>query len=180
MYSEWKPGSWRDKPAEQLPVYKNQNALKDAENTLRRQPPLVFAGEARNLKDALAGIAAGHGFLLQGGDCAESFDECTSDNVVQKLKILLQMSLVLVHGVKGPLAQGNLLLDRLLGAEVRIVSEIDHMQHLAPYLREAVDAAEAARAAELAESFEESPDRLAYTFRLRHDEEEARRLWSTF
>lgn len=105
MYTEWKPGSWRDKPAEQLPVYKDQNALKEAESTLRRQPPLVFAGEARNLKDSLAGIAAGHGFLLQGGDCAESFAEFSSAKIRDSFRLLLQMAVVMTFAGAMPVVK---------------------------------------------------------------------------
>ncbi len=72
---KWSPESWRQKPIVQVPDYPNADALRDIEAKLASFPPLVFAGEARDLKKALAGIAAGNGFLLQGGDCAESFLE---------------------------------------------------------------------------------------------------------
>ena len=98
--SIWSPTSWREKPILQQPTYPNQEDLKQTLDTLKGYPPLVFAGEARSLKKALGDVAHGQAFLLQGGDCAESFDECTAEPIANKLKILLQMSLVLVHGLK--------------------------------------------------------------------------------
>ncbi|MBM3513537.1 MAG: 3-deoxy-7-phosphoheptulonate synthase, partial [Alphaproteobacteria bacterium] len=73
--AKWNRDSWRSKPIEQVPTYLDQAALNAAETTLRSYPPLVFAGEARRLKTALARVAEGKAFLLQGGDCAESFAE---------------------------------------------------------------------------------------------------------
>ena len=78
---KWSPESWRLKPILQVPDYPDQGILRDVEAKLATYPPLVFAGEARDLKKSLAGIAAGNGFLLQGGDCAESFLEHRADNI---------------------------------------------------------------------------------------------------
>ena len=75
MPAPWTPDSWRSKPISQVPTYPDQAALEEVEASLRDFPPLVFAGEARELKKQLAEVAAGEGFLLQGGDCAESFEE---------------------------------------------------------------------------------------------------------
>ncbi|HZC97481.1 MAG TPA: 3-deoxy-7-phosphoheptulonate synthase, partial [Bradyrhizobium sp.] len=75
MSERWTPDSWRAKPVLQVPDYPDAKALADVEAQLATFPPLVFAGEARNLKKALARVAAGEAFLLQGGDCAESFAE---------------------------------------------------------------------------------------------------------
>ena len=75
MPERWTPDSWRSKPIQQVPDYPDRQALADVEKQLASFPPLVFAGEARNLKKALARVAAGQAFLLQGGDCAESFAE---------------------------------------------------------------------------------------------------------
>src|SRR5262245_28112125 len=77
----WSPDSWRNFPAQQMPVYEDPAALEAAEARLRRYPPLVFAGEARRLKASLARVADGGAFLLQGGDCAESFADFTANNI---------------------------------------------------------------------------------------------------
>ena len=79
--AKWSPDSWRAKPAAQMPEYPDARALADVEAQLASFPPLVFAGEARNLKRALAQVAAGEAFLLQGGDCAESFAEHGANNI---------------------------------------------------------------------------------------------------
>ncbi len=99
---EWSPGSWRSKPAAQQPVYASQAGLALAVSRLASLPPLVTTWEIELLKTQLAEAARGERFLLQGGDCAEQFDECTANTITNKLKILLQMSLVLVHGCKKP------------------------------------------------------------------------------
>src|SRR5919109_5356347 len=81
MSERWTPESWRKKPIVQVPDYPDRQALAEIERQLATFPPLVFAGEARNLKKALGRVAAGEGFLLQGGDCAESFNETSANNV---------------------------------------------------------------------------------------------------
>ena len=100
--NDWQPGSWQALKASQQPSYTNDAQLKSAIERLSSLPPLVTSWEVEALKEKLAEAQHGEAFLLQGGDCAESFEECTSDNVVQKLKILLQMSLVLATGLKKP------------------------------------------------------------------------------
>jgi len=95
---EWTPSSWREKPVTQQPNYPDAAALERAMAELHRLPPLVSSWEIENLKQQLAAAASGEMFLLQGGDCSESFDDCESDAIASKLKILLQMSLVLVQG----------------------------------------------------------------------------------
>ncbi len=102
MVGDWSPESWRGMPIRQVPEYPNEAALADAEARLTRYPPLVFAGEARNLKDRLAEAAAGRAFLLQGGDCAESFAEFHPDNIRDTFRVLLQMAVVLVFGARLP------------------------------------------------------------------------------
>jgi len=97
MVTNWSPESWRGKPAEQMPVYADAAALNAAEETLAQYPPLVFAGEARDLKAQLAEAAAGRAFLLQGGDCAESFAEFHANNIRDTFKVLLQMTVVLMY-----------------------------------------------------------------------------------
>jgi len=96
----WAPDSWQRKPAAQQPTYPDPAALERVLAQLRKLPPLVSSWEIENLKSQLAGAAAGQRFLLQGGDCSESFAECESSAIASKLKILLQMSLVLVQGGK--------------------------------------------------------------------------------
>ena len=98
--TDWTPDSWRDKPTLQQPVYPDPAALARALGELAALPPLVTSWEIEVLKGQLAEAARGERFLLQGGDCAESFEECRSEVIASKLKILLQMSLVLVHGGK--------------------------------------------------------------------------------
>ena len=95
MPGTWTPASWRGLPIRQMPVYPDQAALEAAERTLRGFPPLVFAGEARRLRAALAQVADGGAILLQGGDCAESFAEFNANNIRDTFKVLLQMAVVL-------------------------------------------------------------------------------------
>jgi len=101
--SPWSPSSWRRKTAAQQPVYASPDTLHGVLVELSQLPPLVTALEIENLKVQLAEASQGRRFLLQGGDCAESFAECTADAIANKLKILLRMSLVLVHGSHKPL-----------------------------------------------------------------------------
>ncbi|MDF1733029.1 MAG: 3-deoxy-7-phosphoheptulonate synthase class II [Minwuia sp.] len=103
--TNWTPQSWQEKPARQMPDYADKAALDDVEARLRRNPPLVFAGEARNLKSRLAEVAAGRAFLLQGGDCAESFAEFHADNIRDTFKVLLQMAVVLTYGAQLPVVK---------------------------------------------------------------------------
>jgi 3-deoxy-7-phosphoheptulonate synthase len=100
MTGDWAPTSWQAKAAAQQPVYPDPEALKRALAHLARLPPLVTSWEIENLKQQLAAATRGERFLLQGGECSESFDDCESAAIASKLKILLQMSLVLVQGGK--------------------------------------------------------------------------------
>jgi len=95
MRAPWSPDSWRSKPIVQVPEYPDKAQLAEVEAKLATFPPLVFAGEARQLKKELAGVAAGNGFLLQGGDCAESFLEHRADNIRDFFRVFLQMAVVL-------------------------------------------------------------------------------------
>ena len=97
MPAPWSPDSWRSKPIVQVPEYPDQSALAAIEEQLAAFPPLVFAGEARNLKASLADVANGQGFLLQGGDCAESFAEHHADNIRDFFRVFLQMAVVLTY-----------------------------------------------------------------------------------
>src|SRR5579863_3479952 len=105
MTQNWTPQSWRDLPIRQVPGYADEAALRRVEDTLHHFPPLVFAGEARRLKERLADVAAGKAFLLQGGDCAESFAEFHPDNIRDSFKVLLQMAVVLTFGAGCPVVK---------------------------------------------------------------------------
>ena len=96
----WKPDSWRSRIAGQQPLYPDAAAVERTLAEISRLPPLVTWGEVDKLREQLAEAQRGERFVLQGGDCAESFDDCTAEPIANKLKILLQMSLVLVHGLK--------------------------------------------------------------------------------
>ncbi|MDH4167360.1 MAG: 3-deoxy-7-phosphoheptulonate synthase, partial [Gammaproteobacteria bacterium] len=99
---EWSPSSWTSRPAQQQPSYRDPVALKHAVDSLGRLPPIVVSWEVEALRQQIAEAQRGERFLLQGGDCAESFADCDSGQIARKLKILLQMSLVLLHGMKKP------------------------------------------------------------------------------
>jgi len=101
----WTPDSWRAKPISQVPAYPDQAALAEAERQLSTFPPLVFAGEARDLKTRLAAVARGEAFLLQGGDCAESFAEHGADHIRDFFRVFLQMAVVLTHGASKPVVK---------------------------------------------------------------------------
>lgn len=101
----WKPDSWQARKAVQLPVYRDAAALASTIAELGRLPPLVTSWEIEALKARLAQAQQGRAFVLQGGDCAETFADCSSENIVQKLKILLQMSMVIVAGLKRPVVR---------------------------------------------------------------------------
>jgi 3-deoxy-7-phosphoheptulonate synthase len=103
--TNWAPDSWQSAEARHLPRYADAEALADAEATLAGYPPLVFAGEARALKADLAEVAHGHGFLLQGGDCAESFAEFSPNNIRDTFRVLLQMAVVLTFASKRPVVK---------------------------------------------------------------------------
>jgi 3-deoxy-7-phosphoheptulonate synthase len=103
--TDWTPDSWRSRPAAQQPVWPDGAALKRAHTELAGLPPLVFAGEARRLTAALGEAAAGRAFVLQAGDCAESFAEFSADAIRDKLKVVLQMAVVLTYGAGVPVVK---------------------------------------------------------------------------
>jgi 3-deoxy-7-phosphoheptulonate synthase len=124
MTDPWSPDRWRSRPASQLPEYADQTALADVERRLRTCPPLVFAGEARRLQEELARVARGEAFLLQGGDCAESFAEFHPDTIRDTFRVLLQMAVVLAFGAKSPVVKvgrlaGQFAKPRSAGTETR-------------------------------------------------------------
>jgi 3-deoxy-7-phosphoheptulonate synthase len=103
--TDWHPATWQRLDAAQQPSYPDQAALERAVAELSRLPPIVTSWEIDGLRDLIARAQRGEGFVLQGGDCAESFDDCTSESIVAKLKILLQMSLVMLYGLKKPVVR---------------------------------------------------------------------------
>src|SRR5579872_6591094 len=102
---KWSPDNWRALPIVQVPRYPDAGALAEVEAQLASFPPLVFAGEARNLKRALAQVAAGQAFLLQGGDCAESFAEHGANNIRDFFRLFLQMAVVLTYAAASPVVK---------------------------------------------------------------------------
>src|ERR1700728_1114242 len=105
LNQRWTSDSWRTKPIAQAPVYADRAALAEAERQLAGYPPLVFAGEARKLKKALGKAAAGDSFLLQGGDCAESFGEHSADNIRDFFRVFLQMAVVMTFAAASPIVK---------------------------------------------------------------------------
>ena len=103
--ADWTPGSWRYRQALQQPTYANAEELEGVLNELHALPPLVTSREVVNLRQQIADAQDGRRFLLQGGDCAETFDDCTPEVISNRLKVLLQMSLVLVHGLRTPVVR---------------------------------------------------------------------------
>jgi len=103
--TSWHPASWQSRKAAQQPQYEDPDALAKVVAELARLPPIVVSWEVENLRERLAAAQRGEGFLLQGGDCAESFLECESDRIAKQLKVLLQMSLVLLSGMKRPVVR---------------------------------------------------------------------------
>ena len=103
--SEWQKTSWRQKPRVQMPDYTDEADLNAVEAQLSKYPPLVFAGEARALKRHLAAAGRGEAFLLQGGDCAEAFDQFSADAIRDTFKVMLQMAMVLTYGAKVPVVK---------------------------------------------------------------------------
>jgi 3-deoxy-7-phosphoheptulonate synthase len=103
--TNWQKSDWRKKPRVQMPDYLDESALNAVEGRLASYPPLVFAGEARKLRDELAAVSRGDAFLLQGGDCAESFAEFSADGIRDTFKVMLQMAMVLTYGAKVPVVK---------------------------------------------------------------------------
>ena len=103
--TDWQTSDWRKKPRVQMPDYLDEGALNSVEGRLASYPPLVFAGEARKLRGELAAVSRGEAFLLQGGDCAESFAEFSADGIRDTFKVMLQMAMVLTYGAKVPVVK---------------------------------------------------------------------------
>src|ERR1700688_1814374 len=105
MAERWTPEGWRSRPILQMPEFPNRAALAEVEKQLASFPPLVFAGEARNLTKALGKVAAGNAFLLHGGDCAESFAEHGANNIRDFFRLFLQMAVVLTYAGASPVVK---------------------------------------------------------------------------
>src|SRR6201984_1962509 len=105
MAEAWNPATWRGKPIQQVPEYSNAAQLASVEARLKTYPPLVFAGEARNLMSSLAQVAEGKAFLLQGGDCAESFAEFSANNIRDTFCVFLSMATVLTFAANLPVVK---------------------------------------------------------------------------
>jgi 3-deoxy-7-phosphoheptulonate synthase len=105
MHQAWTPSSWLERPARQQPVWPDADQLHTALKTLAGFPPLVFAGEARSLQSSLAQVVAGNAFLLQAGDCAETFEEFSADNIREKLRVILQMAVVMTYSMGVPVVK---------------------------------------------------------------------------
>ena len=102
---KWTLNSWRNHPVKHIPEYENKKELNMVLDKIRNFPPLVFAGETRTLKNQLADVVDGKAFLLQGGDCAESFAEFHPDNIRDTFKVILQMSLVMTYSASTPVVK---------------------------------------------------------------------------
>ncbi|MGB2932370.1 MAG: 3-deoxy-7-phosphoheptulonate synthase class II [Methyloceanibacter sp.] len=159
MAPRWSPESWRSKPIEQAPVYPDPAGVVEVERQLASFPPLVFAGEARELKAKLARVAAGEAFLLQGGDCAESFAEHRADSIRDFFRVLLQMAVVLTYAGGSPVVK----LGRIAGqfAKPRSAStEIQDGQELPSYRGDIVNGIEFTEAARVPD-----PQRMLMAYR---------------
>src|SRR3569623_1119239 len=119
MAAKWAPDSWRTKPISQMPEYQDQAKIANVEERLRGYPPLVFAGEARRLTEALGQVAEGKAFLLQGGDCAESFAEFSANTIRDTFRVLLQMAVALTFAGAMPVVK----MSRLVGQFTKPRSE---------------------------------------------------------
>ncbi|MEZ5247884.1 MAG: 3-deoxy-7-phosphoheptulonate synthase [Ilumatobacteraceae bacterium] len=105
MAKDWSPSSWHAHTANQQPDWPDEGDLDRALKQIGSYPPLVFAGEARSLQSSLAKVAAGNAFLLQAGDCAESFEEFSAVNIREKLRVILQMAVVLTYSLGVPVVK---------------------------------------------------------------------------
>ena len=129
MSMRWTPDSWRQKPVVQMPTdYPDMAALGRVEDELRALPPLVFAGEARRLTAKLAEVEAGKAFLLQGGDCAESFKEFSTDNIRDTFRLILQMAVVLTFAGRKPVVKVGRIAGQFAKPRSSAVEQIDGVE----------------------------------------------------
>ena len=132
----WAPDSWRTRPAAQQPVWPDEAELKRAHATLAALPPLVFAGEARHLTRALGEAAGGRAFVLQAGDCAESFTDFSADAIRDKLKVILQMAVVLTYGAGVPVIKLGRIAGQFAKPRTSPTEEAVSYTHLDVYKRQ--------------------------------------------
>ena len=125
MSERWTSDSWRQRPAKHIPTYPDAQALADVEEQLNNYPPLVFAGEARQLRSDLADVANGKAFLLQGGDCAESFAEYHPDNIRDTFRVLLQMAAALTWAGSSPVVKVGRLAGQFAKPRSSDIEEVD-------------------------------------------------------
>ena len=154
MARPWTPDSWREFPIRQQPDWPDIAALNGVEETLSNYPPLVFAGEARRLKAQLGDVAEGRAFLLQGGDCAESFAEFHPDNIRDTFRVLLQMAVVLTYGANRPVIKLGRMAGQFVKPRSTDTETVDGVE-LPSYRGDMVNAIEFT-----AEAREPNPDRL--------------------
>lgn len=130
-HTSWHPESWRDFPVRQMPDYPDQAVFNDVFRQLKAWPPLVTSWEIEALKRRLVKASKGDAFLLQGGDCAESFQECEPGKIVNSLKVLLQMSLVLIHEIRKPVVRVGRLAGQYAKPRSKDTETIDGKEYLA-------------------------------------------------
>ena len=128
MTEKWSPNSWRAKKAKHIPHYQNEEELNDVLFKIANYPPLVFAGEARMLENKLAEVSNGKAFLLQGGDCAESFSDFHPDNIRDSFKVILQMSVVLTFGATCPIVKVGRIAGQFAKPRSQDIEKIDDIE----------------------------------------------------
>ena len=150
----WNPSSWRSLPIKQVPAYPDAQRVSQVEATLGKKPPLVFAGEVQNLRSQLGNVAEGKAFLLQGGDCAESFAEFSADMIRDSFKVFLQMAVVLTFGASLPVVKVGRMAGQFAKPRSADMESIDGIE-LPSYRGDMVNAIEFTEAARIPD-----PDRL--------------------
>ena len=128
MTMQWSPNSWRAKKAKHIPHYQDEEELNDVLFKIAKYPPLVFAGEARMLENKLAEVSNGKAFLLQGGDCAESFSDFHPDNIRDSFKVILQMAVVLTFGAACPIVKVGRIAGQFAKPRSQDVEKIDDIE----------------------------------------------------
>ena len=128
MNNNWKPSSWREKKAKHLPIYSDEDNLNVITKKLTSYPPLVFAGESRNLLKQLGEVANGKAFLLQGGDCAESFADFNPNNIRDSFKVMLQMAVVLTYGASCPVVKVGRIAGQFAKPRSQNIEKIDDVE----------------------------------------------------
>ena len=128
MTMQWSPNSWRAKKAKHIPHYQDEEELNDVLFKIAKYPPLVFAGEARMLENKLAEVSNGKAFLLQGGDCAESFSDFHPDNIRDSFKVILQMAVVLTFGAACPIVKVGRIAGQFAKPRSQDIEKIDDIE----------------------------------------------------